>query len=163
MMFSVGQTVLYGANGVCHIQEITTRQVGKVDMEYYVLKPVWSQSSTLFVPTKNEQLVSRIRRVKTADEIRDLLAQAQAEGEDWIDNKLERAEHFKEVISGEDCLALMRMVRLIHAHEKKLSAHGKRLHMADERFLREAEKMVGDEVATALKIDRDEAVKVILT
>ena len=73
-MFSAGQTVLYGANGVCRIEEITTRRVGSAETEYYVLKPVWSESSTLYVPTRNETLVSRMRFVTTAESLRKILA-----------------------------------------------------------------------------------------
>ena len=58
-MYSIGEIVLYGSNGVCEITEITTKKIGKDSIEYYVLKPVCSDSSTLFVPTQNEMLVSR--------------------------------------------------------------------------------------------------------
>ena len=56
-MYSIGEVVLYGSNGVCEITEITTKKIGKDSIEYYVLKPVCSDSSTLFVPTQNEMLV----------------------------------------------------------------------------------------------------------
>lgn len=62
-MYSIGEIVLYGSNGVCEITEITTKKIGKDSIEYYVLKPVCSDSSTLFVPTQNEMLVSRMRVV----------------------------------------------------------------------------------------------------
>ena len=32
-MFSVGQNVLYGTNGVCVVNDITEKKVGKVSME----------------------------------------------------------------------------------------------------------------------------------
>ena len=88
-MFSVGQTVLYGANGVCRIEEITTRRVGSSEMEYYVLKPVRSDCSTVFVPTGNETLVSRMRFVKSADEVRAILDD-RTFSIDWIDNNILR-------------------------------------------------------------------------
>lgn len=46
-MYSIGEVVLYGSNGVCEITEITTKKIGKDSIEYYVLKPVCSDSSTL--------------------------------------------------------------------------------------------------------------------
>lgn len=46
-MYSIGEIVLYGSNGVCEITEITTKKIGKDSIEYYVLKPVCSDSSTL--------------------------------------------------------------------------------------------------------------------
>ena len=105
-MFSVGQTVLYGTNGVCRIEKITTRRVGSSEMEYYVLKPVRSDCSTVFVPTGNETLVSRMRFVKSADEVRAILDD-RTFSIDWIDNKNLRAERFRGIISGEDCRELV--------------------------------------------------------
>ena len=37
-MYSIGEVVLYGSNGVCEITEITTKKIGKDSIEYYVLK-----------------------------------------------------------------------------------------------------------------------------
>ena len=90
-MYSIGEIVLYGSNGVCEITEITTKKIGKDSIEYYVLKPVCSDSSTLFVPTQNEMLVSRMRVVLSSDEIKDILSQ-KTDNEIWIDNKAERCE-----------------------------------------------------------------------
>lgn len=59
-MYSVGQTVLYGSNGICNIEEITTKEISGMSIDYYVLKPLYSQNSTLFVPVNNEKLVSKI-------------------------------------------------------------------------------------------------------
>ena len=96
-MYSIGEIVLYGSNGVCEITEITTKKIGKNSIEYYVLKPVCSDSSTLFVPTQNEMLVSRMRVVLSSDEIKDILSQ-KTDNEIWIDNKAERCEKIKEIM-----------------------------------------------------------------
>ena len=64
-MFCVGQTVLYGSNGVCMVDDVTEKRIGKTKMQYYVLKPLCNNTSTLFVPTANQQLVSKMRRILT--------------------------------------------------------------------------------------------------
>lgn len=160
-MYSVGQTVLYGTNGVCSITDITTKRVGKVSLEYYVLKPICSNTSTLFVPTHNEQLVSKIRYVLSEDEIRSILDNLPECGE-WNDNKAERTEIFKKVISKGNCQELIKLIRLIHTHEVLQESKGKRLHIADERVLKEAKKMVCDEVSLVLHIDRETVIELIL-
>lgn len=159
-MFHAGQTVLYGANGVCQIAEISTKTIGSNVMEYYVLKPV-SSDSTLYVPTGNEMLVSRIRDICTAEEARAILSE-ESEPMKWISNNQERSEYFRQVIGEENCRDLVRLVRLLHSHGKLLSERGRRLHLSDERILREAERMVGDEIATALGITHAEALQLIL-
>ncbi len=160
-MFSVGQNVLYGTNGVCVINDITEKKVGKISMEYYVLKPLGANSSTLFVPTKNEQLVKRIRGVLTKDEIDSILADLPEAGE-WNDNKQERSEEFKNTISNGECVELIRMIRLIKSHSELISRSGRRLHMSDERYLKEAEKMVSEEISFALGVDRQTAIEMVL-
>lgn len=160
-MYSVGQTVLYGSNGICNITEITTKEIGGMSLKYYVLKPLYSQNSTLFVPVSNEKLVSKIRNVLSSDEINSILNNLNDSAE-WIDNKAERLELFKNIISGGDCNQLIQLIRLIHAHEQLQLSKGKRLHMSDEKCLREAEKMVCDEISLVMNIDKSSALDLIL-
>ena len=161
MMFSVGQNVLYGTNGVCVVDDITEKKIGKVSMEYYVLKPLATDSSTLFVPTHNEELVKRIRDILNKDSIDSILANLPDIGE-WNENKQERSDDFKSIIVDGDCVELIRMIRLIHAHSNDLAENGRHLHMSDERFLKEAEKMVSEEISLVLDVDRDAALELIL-
>ena len=160
-MFSVGQNVLYGTNGVCVVNDITEKKVGKVSMEYYVLKPLDTNFSTLFVPTNNEALVKKIRGVMTKDMINGVLSNLPEPGE-WNDNKQERSEQFKEVISNGDFTELIRMIRLIYKHSDELSELGRHLHMSDERLLKEAEKMVTEEIEFVFGVDKQQAIEMIL-
>ena len=160
-MFSVGQLVLYGTNGVCRVDEITEKHIGNVKMEYYVLKPVTSAASTLYVPTSNEQLVGKMRGVLTRDEIKEVLSNKPEAGE-WIESKQERTDFFKSVVSNGDCAALIGMIRQISFHRDRQLADGKRLHLSDERFLKEAEKMICEEFSMVLGIDRDKVIESVL-
>lgn len=160
-MFCVGQTVLYGANGVCTVDEVTKKRIGKSIMEYFVLKPVSTNSSTLFVPTSNQKLLSRIRRVLSKDEAKRILSDLPDRGE-WNDNKIERTDRFREIVSDGDSVELIRMIRLLRAHESEQMSKGKRLHILDERFLKEAEKMIGEEFSVVLNVSRDEILTRIL-
>lgn len=160
-MFCVGQTVLYGSNGVCVVDDVTEKHIGKTKMQYYVLKPVCTNTSTLFVPVANSQLVSKMRCILTADEAKAILRDLPPCG-DWNNNKLERSEQFRAVIAEGACVELIRLIRLIRSHEQEQLAKGKRLHISDERFLKEAEKMICEEFSLVLGISRDEVLKRIL-
>lgn len=159
-MLSVGKKVLYGTNGVCSVEDITVKRIGGANIEYYVLKPLCSTSSTLFVPTGNETLLGKIRDISTPEKLRDIIDNPPEAGS-WNDNKLERSEEFKSIISGADCKKLVALIRLITAHEKQQQAVGKHLHISDERFLKEAEKMVAEEFSVVLGIERDEVIKAV--
>ncbi|MBQ1974364.1 MAG: CarD family transcriptional regulator [Ruminococcus sp.] len=160
-MFCVGQTVLYGSNGVCMVDDVTEKRIGKTKIQYYVLKPLCNNTSTLFVPTANQQLVSKMRRILTEDEAEAILRNLPPCG-DWNDNKQERSEQFRAIITEGSCVELIRLIRLVRTHEQEQLAGGKRLHITDERFLKEAEKMICEEFSLVLHISRDEVLERIL-
>ena len=161
IVFNIGQTVLYGSNGVCTVDGVTEKRVGSFKANYYVLKPVGANAATLFVPTSNTQLVSRIRRGLTEDEANRILDDLPDCGE-WIDDKQQRTEDFRAIIAKGDCVELIRLIRLIHAHELSQTANHKRLHVSDERFMKEATKMVCEEFSIVLHTDSDSIMKRIL-
>lgn len=160
-MFCVGQTVLYGSNGVCMVDDVTEKRIGKTKIQYYVLKPLCNNTSTLFVPTANQQLVSKMRRILTEDEAEAILRDLPPCG-DWNDNKQERSEQFRAIITEGSCVELIRLIRLVRTHGQEQLAGGKRLHITDERFLKEAEKMICEEFSLVLHISRDEVLERIL-
>ncbi len=160
-MFCVGQTVLYGSNGVCMVDDVTEKRIGKTKIQYYVLKPLCNNTSTLFVPTANQQLVSKMRRILTEDEAEAILRNLPPCG-DWNDNKQERSEQFRAIITEGSCVELIRLIRLVRTHEQEQLAGGKRLHITDERFLKEAEKMICEEFSLVLHISRDEVLERIM-
>ena len=111
---------------------------------------------------KIEKLKSlKITNKKLFDEIKDILSQ-KTDNEIWIDNKAERCEKIKEIISGGDCMKLVELIRRMHFHSKLQLKKGRRLHITDERFLKEAEKMVCDEVSVVLHIDRNDVLPLVL-
>lgn len=161
-MFKTNQIVLYGSNGVCKITEITKKEIQGNTIEYYVLKPMFSNTSTLFVPTKNKELVNKMRYMVSIDEINNILSDVSKEENEWIEDKNERFTACKKIIASGDCAKLVKMIRSIHIHEEKQNKKGKRLNISDERVLKEAEKMVCDEFSVVLKIDRDKVMSLVL-
>lgn len=161
-MYDVGNLVLYGSNGVCEIIEITNRKIGKINFEYYVLKPIFFNTSTLFVPTKNEELVKKMRFVLSAEEINATLDNKDDEII-WVDNKTERFDYCKDIIAEGKFDRLINLVRSLHIHENDQKKRGKHLHISDERFLKEAERMVCDEISLVLDIDRAKVIDIIMS
>ena len=160
-MLSVGKKVLYGTNGVCSVDDITVKRIGRVDIEYFVLKPVCSNTSTLFVPSKNTALLSKIRDVSSPEKLKKIIENPPEAGE-WIDNKIERSESFKEIIASADCERLVALIRLILSHEKEQHSKGKHLHISDEKILKEAEKMVTEEFSVVLGVEPDKVISMLV-
>ncbi len=160
-MYKKGDIVLYTSNGVCRITGITTKKIAGTKMEYYVLTPIYADSSTLFVPTCNETLVNKMRYILSSDEINSVISNIVSEPE-WIDDKNARFELCREIISNGDFEKLVLLVRSLKNHEKQQVAKGKHLHISDERFLKEAEKMVSEEISIVLNIKRSDVIPMLM-
>ena len=132
-MLEPGQTVLYGTEGICTIEAIETLRIGGKRSKYYVLRPVYRTRATIYVPTDNELLCSRMRPVLSEPEIESLLQSAAGESISWIDDPNERKQVFAQILSG-----------------------GEQLRIADEQTLRDAEKLLNDEFAHVLHIPQQD-------
>lgn len=162
MTFSVNDTVLYGAEGVCRVAEIVQRDFGAGAVDYYVLRPVYNENSTIFVPVNNSALTDKIRRVLAADEIRALIRSMPQEDSIWFADENERKEKFRQILARGERTELIGMIKALYQHQQLQQANGKHLHAADERFFRDAEKMLYDEFAIVLKIKPDQVLPLIL-
>lgn len=88
-MFSINQVVCYSSVGVCKIIDICTKKFNEKQIEYYVLSPIYSNTSTIYIPTQNEKLVSKINKILSKNEAYKLLDSLSNTKEEWIeDNRL---------------------------------------------------------------------------
>ena len=155
-MYQAGDTVVYAAHGVCKIQDIVSKNFGEMTKEYYVLKPVYDTGATIFVPVNNEKLRAKMRCTLSEEEIYQIIKSMPDEDTIWIDNDNARKEAYKKIMENGDRSELVRMVKTLHFKSEQQREKGKRLHVADETFLRDAEKVLYDEFALVLDIKRDE-------
>ena len=161
-MFSVGDTVLYGTQGICTIKEISEMQIGKVKNKYYILVPVYDTKATIYVPTDNQKLVSNMRRLLSPAEINELIDDAAATPMLWVENDPQRKEHCFAVIKSGNRTELMRLISMLYLKREELKNSKKHFHISDERFLRDAEKLLHDEFAYILGINQNEVSDYIL-
>ena len=162
MTYQVNDTVFYNQHGVCRVADITDKEMGKVRVKYYVLKPVYDEASTFFVPTENPNLSACMRPVLSEEKIVSLIQGAPEEEPLWIHDEAQRKERCKEILAKGDQSELLRLIKALYAHQQEQYKKGKKLHMADERFMKEAEKMLYEEFAFVLQIDRDEVLPFIV-
>lgn len=151
-MFSVDETVLYGAHGVCRISDISEMDMTGSRVKYYILKPIYDQRSTLFVPVGNEALTSKMRRVMSEDEVYALIGSISGRDCSWIEDEDERKQRCAEVLTSGDRAELMCMIKALYLRQKQQRELGKKLHVADERFLKDAERLLYEEFAHVLNM-----------
>lgn len=151
-MFQVNDVIIYGAQGVCKITDIEEKTVNHVKKTYFVLKPVGDKGATIFAPTDNELALRKMRRLLTKDEIHKLIDSMRSENAVWVANENERKELYKSILAKGDHLELIKMIKAIYAHKKEREAEGKRLHMSDERFFKDAEQILYNEFQYVLDL-----------
>lgn len=163
-MFKVNDIIIYGAQGVCEIVAIEEKSISVGKRKYFVLRPINDQGSTIYVPADNSSVLKKMRRLLTVSEINDLIDAMPGEKTVWIDNVNERKECYKKLLTSGDRSALIQMIKTLYAHKKEREAAGKRLHMMDEHFFKDAEQILYNEFQYVLKLNsKDDLMEYILT
>ena len=153
--FRKGDPVIYGTNGVCMVADVTT-QASTPDAEartYYILSQTAQRGMTIAVPTDNQTLVSRMRRLMSREEIDALLADAKGRQYPWIADRRARADAFHGILTAGKHRDLLLMIRCIYLQKETLQQNGKRLNVSDEATLKAAEKLVTEEFSYTLGIE----------
>ena len=155
-MLTVGQTVVYGPQGVCTVKEISMLKLGKTKGEYYALSPIDDPGSTVYVPTANEKLMSKLRPVLTGEEADALITEAVREPLEWIESDAERKSACDDIVKNGDRKQLMRLVGMLYRRRELLKDQKKHFHNVDAQYLKTAERMLHGELAYALGIAVDD-------
>lgn len=162
-MYQVEDAVLYGMQGVCEIEAIEEKEFFGEKRMYYVMRQVYQNASTIYIPVDNENLVSKMRKVLSEEEIKQLILGMPEEKTKWIANDAVRKEKFKGVLQGGKREELIALIKSVYLHKQKLLEEGKKkLHVADENAMKDAERLLYDEFAYVLKLERNEVLPFIL-
>lgn len=155
-MYSVNDTVLYGANGVCRISDICQKEFSGTVKDYYILRPLNNETMTIFVPVNNRILTDKIKRILSREEIYDLISSTSKEPISWIEDDTERKEHYRTLLSSGNRGEILKMIRELYIHKQEQFSKGKKAHLSDEQFLKEAERLLYSEFSLVLNIKADE-------
>ena len=149
MQFTKGEYVLYKTTGVCLIEDIRKCDFMKKDILYYILKPVASKGSTIYVPLDSE-LAKDMKPVITETEIEELLSDTKGKEIDWIEEKAKRIEYFNSIISEGDRQKIILLVRCLYLKKREKQLSKKNICVADENILKTAEKLINEEFSFSI-------------
>lgn len=139
-MFKVDDIVIYGINGICKIVGIEEKVLMETKKNYLVLKPLNGDKSTYFVPVDNENLLNKMRKVLSEDEINRLIDSMPNEKAVWIDNERERKDCYKKIISDGNHSELIKMIKSIYFEKIKREEKGKNFMRQMNDFLKMLKK-----------------------
>ena len=163
-MFQVNDVIIYGVQGICKITGTEEKTVDGRKRTYFILKPVSDKGATIFAPTDNELVLGKMRRLLTKEQIHNLIDSMQENNALWVENENERKELYKSILAKGDHGQIIKMLKAIYAHKKQREAEGKRLHMCDERFFKDAEQILYNEFQYVLNLkDRSELMTYIFS
>lgn len=160
-MFNSGDIVLYAMQGICKVVEVCKKDLTGELMEYYVLKPVYNGPCTIFVPTGNEALTSQMRALLSVGEVLDLIKEMPEKCFAWTEDEKERWGKFETILFHGDRSEIIKLIGTLYQHKQDQKARGKKLHVADERILGEAERIIHEEFGHILNIKPDRVVSFI--
>lgn len=155
-MYQTGDRVLYGIHGVCSILDIEEKYVDRKKVSYYVLEPLDQQGTRYYVPAYNQAAVAKLSKLLSASELEALFVAAKARGNDWITDEGQRKQRYRELINSGDREALLGMIHALHHHKRQQAEAGRKFHLCDENFLRDAEKLLRAEFSLVLEIPQEQ-------
>ena len=156
-MYRIGEKVVYGIHGVCTVTELEIKTVDRQKVQYYVLEPLEQPGARYYIPTHNPAAVAKLSPLMTRAELASLLEDRRIPEGTWITDENQRKQRYRELIAGSNRSAVLAMVRALRAHKAEQLAQGRKFHLCDENFLRDAEKLLCAEFSVVLGLSQQEA------
>lgn len=162
-MFQIGEQVVYGIHGICTIRDLEERIVDRKTIKYFVLEPMEQSAAKYYIPSENPAALAKLRHIISRDDLDKLLSSDEIRENCWITDESRRKLRYKELINSCDRVALLQMINALHVHKQEQAAMGRKFHLCDENFLRDAEKLLNAEFSLVLGIPSDEVENYILS
>ena len=155
-MFEKGAYVIYGSNGICIVQDITTLNLTGVDKnrKYYLLKPVYASGSTVYTPV--DMADTLLRPALSREEAHRLIQAMPDIPPITITNEKTLENTYKEYMRSNSCTSWVRLIKTIYLRREKRILNGHKITALDSRYFNLAETTLYGELAIALDKTRDE-------
>ena len=155
-MYQVGQKVIYGIHGVCQIVAVEVKRIDRENKEYYCLEPADQPGAVFYVPTGNQAAVAKMRPIISRAEFEALIAQQKNTDWTWIEDENQRKLYYRELITRNDRGALISTVGALYRHKRQQLENGRKFHICDENFLKDATRLLSAEFSLVLGIFQSE-------
>ena len=156
-MYRTGDKLVYGIHGVCSVVDVEEKVVDRKQVSYLVLEPFGQNGSRYLIPTHNSAAMCKLHKILTKDELESLLVSEEVFADGWIADESRRKQTYRELICSGDRTRLLQMVHTLYCHKKRQISAGRRIHLCDDNFLRDAEKLLANEIAFVLEITQENA------
>lgn len=152
LMFSVGDKIIYGENGVCTVDKIAPLDMSgpSRDKLYYHLDPLVG-SGTYFTPVDSSAFMRLVMSREEAEALIDSIPDIAPAICD--DNRFNHVDaYYKELFKQHSCVALVSIVKGLHGRMAERKAKSSRA----ETTMKRAKDILHGELSIALGIGMDE-------
>lgn len=161
-MFSIGDIVVY-RHHVCEIAKIRENYFDNED--YFELHTLFENTLKLYVAISKakppvcrsvmskEQALELIDKIPSAKPIDEQALVQGAQTSALVERKIK--EEYDRRLKSPNLEDMIPILKSVHEHCIKREEMGRKITMTDKRYFDMAEKMICDELAVALDIDRD--------
>ena len=156
IMYQISQLVIYGSHGVCTIVDVEDRVIDRKTVSYFVLEPVSQPGTHYLIPTQNPTALAKIRPLLTSEQLLSMLTDKSTD-QQWVPEDNRRKQLYRQIISSGDVGSIVGMLRVLQAYKLQQDAIGKRLHICDDNFMRDAYKLLSGEICAVLGVGQAEA------
>lgn len=161
--YHVGEYVLYKTTGICRITDIRTENFrDEGDRVYYILTPVNDPYSSVFIPTDSVALGESIKRVPTVEEVEKMIEDSLSVSYVYPADIKEKAALFDKIIHSGNRAEILWMAKNLALRKRETESQKKKFHVADTRYLSLAEKIITEDFAFVLEIDKSEVISYII-
>ena len=156
-MFQIGDYVICSNKGVCEVENITVLNISGADKEkeYYILKPLYSAGSTVYVPV-DSQKDHTMRKVLERTEAERLIGTIPEIPLLVITNDKMTEQMYKDCMKSNDCQELVKLIKTIHQRKQKRIQACRKITAVDAKYSHLAEENLYGELAVALDLTREE-------
>lgn len=156
-MFQVGEQVLYGVHGVCTVATYESRRIDRKNVTYLVLESADQCGSKYFVPVQNPVAMGKLKPILSGEELTTLLLSDAVRTDVWIQDENVRKQAYRDLLSRGDRKSILQMVYSIYRHKDRMASMGRKSHLCDDNFLRDAEKLIISEISVTLGMNPEQA------
>lgn len=150
-MYGKGDYISYGGHGVCQIADVRSMDFGSGEQEYLVIEPIASGGATIYLPSSNQTVQTRMRPVLTREEIDAIISSVKNDQMPWTVDRKQRTLQFQQILSRRDTRELLLLASCLH--KRKIE---KGLPTSELDMLHKVEGMVEQEFSFALNLGRTE-------
>lgn len=156
LVYKINEYVMcrYDVCKIIDIRDMSFAGIG--ERKYYIVAPLNEESSRIYIPADSDDIDSAMRRMLTIDEINEIIEQSRNLELAWIDESKERVSRFDKILQNGDTAEIIWLIKALKEQKKQVESEGKKLCAGDSRVLETARKIISEEFAFVLGLEKNE-------